>query len=514
MNSFDDFLQQLPADSNIKAQFSSGDTTVTRLIASHAKHQPNKLAVIDGTAEITYAELMQRASDVAGELAHRGIEPGALVAVCMNRSWQLVATLIGIMQAGCAYVPLDPTYPAQRVQFMLEHSQAAAAIIDSESTASLCQSAQVLIDINNVSAKQAFPDLSIATELAYIIYTSGSTGQPKGVAVEHRNILAMTKALQQVLSQEELSGFVAAASVCFDTSVLEIFGTLTLAGTMILANNILQLPELPAIDRVKACVMVPSSMHALLTAGNFPTNIQCVLFGGEALKRSLVDQVHALSSKQRIVNCYGPTEDTVFSTFSQVETGSSIVTIGNSVPGSRAYILDDQMQPVASGEAGELYLAGTKLARGYLFDEARTQERFISLQPSALIPDNRLYKTGDLCRWTDDGQIEFLGRVDQQVKIRGYRIELEEIESSAESIEGITAAAALAVDNSSGQQLLTLYVVTSDPSLDDKQIKTQLSQKLPKYMLPQLIRHIDALPLLPNDKLDRNKLTEMANQAT
>ncbi len=485
------------------------ETTICGLIAKQRLDHPERIAIIDGETKINYKKLMKRASEVSGALKNRGVAPGSLIGVCMHRSWELVATLIGVMQAGCAYVPLDPAYPQDRVRYMLTHSRAVAAVVDSDSTAELCSEVRELLWINALGDHTDSTVRPSANNLAYVIYTSGSTGRPKGVAVEHRSIVAMRQAMREKFSDEDLKGMFAGASVCFDTSVMEIMGTLSLGGTILLAKNALELTRLPAVDQLKTCVMVASAVQALLATETLPKGIQCLVFGGEALKRSLVEQVYALQPNLRILNAYGPTEDTVYSTIVEVPRGAKVITIGKSVPDSRAYILDEALQPVANGISGELYLAGNKLARGYLHDEAMTRERFIEIQPNDQILDHRLYKTGDLCRWTEHGEIEFLGRVDQQVKIRGFRIELEEIESTLESMQGVESAAAAAVDGGIGQKMLVVYIVSKDKTITEAKIKAYLSERLPKYMVPQVVRYLETLPVLPNDKLDRKKLMHL-----
>jgi amino acid adenylation domain-containing protein len=483
--------------------------TLDAAIFAHATAHPAKTAVIDGTTHIDYAQLIAQASAVANALDAQGVLPGSLVGVCMHRGWRLVATLLGVLRAGCAYVPLDPAYPAERVRYMLEHSRAAAAIVDDDATAALCDGVKRCIRHAEASpGDQRTVDTARASgaDLAYVIYTSGSTGRPKGVAVEHRAVLAMVRAMRGLLDDQELDGVFAGASVCFDTSVMEIFGTLALGGTLVLGRNALDLPTLPAVDRIRTCVMVPSSMQALLASHALPAGIRCVVFGGEALKRSLVDRIHALGAPPRVVNAYGPTEDTVFSTACDVRAGTGAVAIGTAVPGSRAWILDEAMRPLPAGEAGELYLAGDKLARGYLHDDAQTRERFIERETDEALPETRLYRTGDLCQRNAAGEIEFLGRVDQQVKVRGYRIELGEIESILERMPGVDAAAAAAVEGGIGQALLAAYVVSRDGSATETAVKRFLTQHLPQYMVPQVVMRLDELPRLPNDKLDRARL--------
>lgn len=500
---------RLPAEWNRAEQAYDPTETVWSLIEKQAQAHPEHTAIIDGHAEIDYERLMARAGAVAGELVARGVDPGSLVGVCMSRTWELVASLVGTLQAGCAYVPLDPAYPRERVHYMLQHARAVAAIVDHERTAELCAGVPELVRLDELGERKAEGVAApSATDLAYVIYTSGSTGRPKGVAVEHRAVVAMTAAMRDLLDDRELAGVLAAASACFDPSVMEILGTLSLGGTVVLAKNVLAVPELPAADRVRTAIMVPSSMQALLSAGELPAGIRCLVFGGEVLKRSLVDRLHALEQRPRVVNVYGPTEDTVFSTVKEVPAGVETITIGKPVANSRAYILDDSLQPVPVGVPGELCLAGDQLARGYLHDDALTRERFIDVDPDGPVPEERLYRTGDQCRWREDGEIEFLGRVDHQVKVRGFRIELEEIESTLESHECVDRAAAAVFDRAGAEKVLVGYVVSRAGAPTSEAARAYLAERLPAYMVPHVVMHLDELPVLPNGKLDRTRLPQ------
>lgn len=497
---------RVPRESNraLKAR----TETVWGLIEARAREHPRRTAIIDGHTEIDYGRLTARASAIAGELAARGVEPGSLVGICMSRTWELVATLIGTLRMGCAYVPLDPTYPRERVRYMLEHAGAVCAVIDHDKAAELCRGGARLVHLEEVGPQTAegVPGPT-ASDLAYVIYTSGSTGRPKGVAVEHRSVVAMTESMRTLLDDEELAAVLAAASVCFDPSVMEILGTLSLGGTVVLAKNVLALRDLPSADRVRTAIMVPSAMQALLAAGRLPRGMRCLVFGGEVLKRSLVDQVLAVAGRPlRVVNVYGPTEATVYTTATEVSAGAGTITIGRPVQNSASYILDDRMQPVATGESGELYLAGAQLARGYLHDDELTKQRFIAVNANGSIPEARLYKTGDLCRWAPDGNIEFLGRVDDQVKVRGFRIELEEIESMLASMEGIDGAAAAVVDGDGDTKLLVGYFMSRDQTVTDVAVRAYLTERMPTYMVPQVVMHLEDLPRLPNGKLDRKRL--------
>jgi amino acid adenylation domain-containing protein len=484
----------------------AGSDTICGLIGSHALWHPHRTAVIDGALRIGYAPLLARANAIAGALSAQGVAPGSLVGVCVRRTWELVATLLGILRAGCAYVPLDPQYPRERVRYMLQHARAAAAIVDDADSAALCAGAPRLLMLPQIGADaQPIAAGPSATDLAYVIYTSGSTGQPKGVAVEHGSVVALVHAMRALLRDDELEGVLAAASICFDPSVMEILGTLCLGGTVVLADNVLALPELPSSHAVRTAIMVPSSMQALLAAGWRAEGIRCVVLGGEVLAPSLVARLHALDPRLRVFNVYGPTEDTVYSTAAEIRHGASAITIGTPVPGSRAYILDAAMHPAPVGMPGELYLAGSKLARGYLHDAQRTSQRFVDVPPNGPVPERRLYRTGDLCRWNADGQIEFIGRADHQIKLRGFRIELEEVESALAALPGVDAAAAAVVETAVGRKLLAGYVVTQDHTVPAAAC-AQLASRLPKYMVPQAVLRLDALPRLPNGKLDRAAL--------
>ncbi|MEU4179802.1 amino acid adenylation domain-containing protein [Streptomyces sp. NPDC026589] len=491
------------SDARAPAAGRGPDETVWGLFEARAARQGSRIAVVDGAVDIDYARLRARAEVIAGELAARGVAPGALVGVCLGRTWELVATLLGVLRAGCAYVPMDPAYPAERVRYMIEHSRAASVVVDA-GTAALCSAAPDRVHLDAVPDRPAAsPAACSAGDLAYVIYTSGSTGKPKGVAVEHRSVVAMAASMRRLLDDEDLTGVLAAASVCFDPSVMEILGTLVLGGTVVLSENVLALRELPAAHRVRTAIMVPSAMKALLAAGPLPGGLRCVVLGGEVLSRSLVERVHADPCAPRVVNVYGPTEATVFIT--AVEAGSGPITIGGPVLDARAYVLDESLRPVPAGTAGELALAGDQLARGYLHDDERTRQSFPALAPDGPVPEQRIYRTGDLCRWTETGELEFLGRADRQVKIRGHRIELDEIEAVLASMPGVDEAAVVATTGE-GKSLLTAYAVSRQESVTASTVRSQLADRLPKYMIPHHVMLSAELPKLPNGKVDRLRL--------
>ncbi|WP_253864886.1 amino acid adenylation domain-containing protein [Prauserella halophila] len=477
------------------------------LIDRWVRDHPGRTAVVDGDVEIDYASLSARADTVAQELLARGVAHGSLVGVCVARTWELVATLLGVLRAGCAYVPLDPTYPEARMRDILDHSGAAAVVVDDRDGAALCAGTAELVWLGSVTrTPRAGVTAPAAEDLAYVIYTSGTTGRPKGVAVEHRSVVAMSRSMGVLLDETERSGVIAATSVCFDPSVMEILGTLSLGGTVVLVADALAVRRLPERTRARTVITVPSAMQALLAGDGLPSAITCVVLGGEALKRSLVEDLTSRDRPPRVINVYGPTEATVFATAADIVSAAEPVTIGEPVHTTRAYILDTGGNVVRNGVAGELYLAGGQLARGYLGDRKQTTERFVEFGSHHPIPESRLYRTGDLCRFDERGRIEFLGRVDDQVKVRGFRIELGEIESALESMEAVDRAAATVCDGPGGAQYLAAYVTCRGGSVAGRDARRHLGELLPRHLVPGVVTVVDDIPVLPNGKLDRSSL--------
>ncbi|MCP4656648.1 MAG: AMP-binding protein, partial [bacterium] len=342
----------------------------------------------------------------------------------------------------------------------------------------------------------------------YVIYTSGSTGRAKGVAIEHREAVAMVRWARQEFSDEELGGMLASTSICFDLSIFEIFVPLSWGGRIILAENALALPELPAASEVRVVNTVPSAMTELLRIGGVPESVTTINLAGEPLKNQLVRKIYEQDSIARVLNLYGPSEDTTYSTWARIPRDwSAAPPIGRPVANSAAYVLDRHLRPVPVGIPGELYMAGHGVVRGYLDRPALSAERFLP-DPFGE-PGSRMYKTGDLARYLPDGQLDFLGRLDHQVKIRGFRIELREIEIVLAEHPGLREVAVVARPDKDAELRLVAYVVaraeTSPPS---SELRSFLGSRLPAYMVPQLIVELGALPLLPNGKVDRRALPE------
>jgi len=344
----------------------------------------------------------------------------------------------------------------------------------------------------------------VPTHLAYIIYTSGSTGEPKGVAIEHRSAVAFARWAREVYSPEEMAGVLGSTSVCFDISVMEIFVTLAWGGKILLAENALALPTLPARDEVTTINAVPSAVAELVRNGRLPDSVRTVNVGGEAVKGTLARRIYEQSWAERVVDVYGPSEDTTYSTTSRIPRDVETPAVGRPVLGSQAYVLDAELRPVPIGVPGAVYLAGAGLARGYLRRPDLTAERFI---PNPFGErGTRLYRVGDLACWRADGEMECLGRIDHQVKVRGFRIELGEIEAALAEHPQVRQAAVAAREVEDDNRL-TAYVELERP-VDAAELRSWLQGKLPAYMVPAAFVVLDALPLLPNGKVDRRALPE------
>jgi len=478
------------------------------LFAAQAARTPGAVALVDRSGWHSYADLAARAGGLAHRLRGLGIGPEARVAVCLERSPDLIVALLGVLAAGGAYVPIDPAYPAERRALMLEDSGAAVLVTrgDLGGQGSHFSGATVEVedrtdpsDPSDPSDLFDLPPLVLPGNLAYLIYTSGSTGRPKGVAIEHRSAVALALWARETFSAEELSGVLAATSVCFDLSVFEIFAPLAWGGTVILAENALELPTLPAASEVRLVNTVPSAAAELVRSGGLPPSVRTVNLAGEPLPGALVDRMYATGTVQRVLNLYGPSEDTTYSTGALVPpNGERSPAIGRPLPGTRAWVVDRQGVPVPPGVAGELWLAGAGLARGYLGRPELTAERFT--------PDpfgeagGRVYRTGDLVRHRQDGQLEFLGRIDFQVKVRGFRIELGEIEETLRRHPAVRESVVVAREG-----VLTAYVVF-DRTDRKATLAAWLQQRLPHYMVPSAFVLLESLPLTPNGKVDRKAL--------
>ena len=484
--------------------------TVHRLFEEQAERMPEAVAVVFGEKRLRYRELNERANRLARYLGKLGVGPEVLVGLCVERSLEMVVGLLGILKADGAYVPLDPGYPRQRVKFMVEDS-GAPVVLTQESLSDVLPEGdfeRVRLDADWAEIERESGEnpegQATAENLAYVIYTSGSTGTPKGVAIEHHSTVALLAWARDFFSGGELEGVLASSSICFDLSVFELFAPLTYGGTVILSEDALHLPALPAAAEVKLVNTVPSAMAQLIRMGELPASVGTVNLAGEPLPTSLVREILQSGNVGRVFDLYGPTEDTTYSTCA-LRSAEGLATIGRPISNKRVYILDAHLQPVPVGVPGDLYVAGAGVARGYLNRPELTAEKFL---PDPFRGNGaRMYRTGDRARFLSDGQIEFLGRLDQQVKIRGYRIEIGEIEEALSRHSEVQACAVVARQEESGDKRLVGYVVAAkgvSPSVTE--LRGFLKNTLPDYMVPSAFLFLDALPLTPNGKIDRRSL--------
>jgi amino acid adenylation domain-containing protein/non-ribosomal peptide synthase protein (TIGR01720 family) len=491
----------------------SKERLIHELIEEQVARTPDALAVVWGAERLSYAEVNARANRLARYLMSLGVGAEDAVGVCMGRSAELPVALLGVLKAGAAYVPLDPSYPKQRLGFITQEARLRAVLTETalREVVSGLEVEAVCVDerreaVAAMSAENLAPR-SLPSNLAYVIYTSGSTGRPKGVAIEHRNAVVMLQWGVEYYGAGQLGGVLASTSINFDMSVFELFAPLTCGGRVIGAENALELARLAEAREVTLVNTVPSAMKELVRGGAVPETVRIVNLGGEALPRTLVNGVYSLGHVEAVYNLYGPTEDTTYTTCALVPRGEDApVTVGRQISNTQIYILDAALRPVPVGVAGEMYIGGDGLSRGYLNRPDLTAEKFLP-NPFSREPGARLYRIGDLGRWREDGEIEYLGRLDHQVKIRGYRVELGEIEAALARHEGVGECVVVARTDAAGAARLVAYVVArTGASASTEQLRGHLKERLPDYMLPSFFMLLDALPLNPNGKLERAAL--------
>jgi amino acid adenylation domain-containing protein len=447
---------------------------IHQLFEAQVRKTPQATALVFRDSALTYRELNQHVNTLALRLIQMGVGPEVPVAICMERSMEMIVSILAILKAGGAYVPMDPNYPAERLAMILEDSKTPLLlsqtrlrdVLPRHQTKTFLVDDLKLMAITNTETVD--PQVGVApSNLAYIIYTSGSTGRPKGVALEHRSVVTLANWARTVYSDAELAGVLAGTSICFDLSVFEMFVPLSWGGKIILAENALQLPKLAASWQVTLINTVPSAMAELIRMRGVPPSVKVVNLAGEPLETNLVRQIYELGTVEKVYDLYGPTEDTVYSTFAH-RTASGPQTIGRPVSDTQIYLLDRHMQPVPIGVPGELHIGGFGLARGYYLQPELTQKKFIH-NPFDSTPGARLYKAGDLARYRPDGTIQFLGRIDNQVKIRGFRIELGEIENALRQSPIVRETVVMAREDVPGDKKIVAYVVENSADSTEEQ---------------------------------------------
>ncbi|MDH3440957.1 MAG: amino acid adenylation domain-containing protein, partial [Gammaproteobacteria bacterium] len=483
----------------------------------------------DGAAEavcmdgesMDYAELERRSNAFARYLVERGAGRGEIVGLHLERSPRLVVALLGILKSGAAYLPLDPAFPPERLEFMLEDSGARLLVSESSLAGRLSGFAGESVCLDEAAqaiagcSDAALEDTVRADDLAYVIYTSGSTGKPKGVQVTHGNVVNFLHSMAREPGLKRSDRLLAVTTLSFDISVLEIFLPLSVGATVVVASQaavvdghrLLALLNEQAITVMQA---TPATWRLLLSSGWSGDTGLKVLCGGEALPRDLATEL--LSHGGEVWNMYGPTETTVWSTCYRLSDPDAPVLIGRPIDNTQVYVLDATMNPVPEGVYGELYIGGDGVTRGYLNRPRLTAERFVA-DPFAKDPSARLYRTGDLVRYRTNGLLEYGHRADNQVKVRGFRIELGEIESALSKHNGIGETAVIVREDQPGDQRLVAYFVpedkTSTPAATE--LRKHLRKKLPDYMVPQHFMALDEIPKTPNNKIDRNALPAISS---
>ncbi len=489
------------------------------LIERSADAHGSREALVFEDTSLSYSELESRANRLVNRLRRRGIGPESLVGVSLQRSVDLVVALLGVLKAGAAYVPLDPSYPADRLQYMVADSQVRWVIAAAGDSWLDTIDGVRRVTVNEIMREESDdsrPASGVCSHnVAYMIYTSGSTGQPKGAMNEHAGIVNRLQWMQQQYALGADDRVLQKTPFGFDVSVWEFFWPLMTGATLVVAKpeghrDAKYLAQLIDEQQISTIHFVPSMLEVFLEeidAGACKT-LRRVICSGEALSWDLKERFYAKLGCQ-LHNLYGPTEAAVDVTYwpCDRQTGAKVVPIGYPVANTRVHILDERMEPVPQGVRGEIYLGGVQVGRGYWRRPGLTAERFLP-DPFCTKGGSRLYRTGDAGRYREDGSIEYLGRLDDQVKIRGFRIELGEIESRLREIAGVKEAAVAVKGEGPAKRLIGYVTRRGDDDLDIAQLRQQLRQHLPEYMVPATIVQLDQLPLSPNGKLDRKALPE------
>ena len=496
---------------------------IHELFEDQAGRAPESIAVVSQNQQLTYGELNKQANQLARYLIRRGMKPGDIVAICMERSPEMVVGLLGILKAGGSYVPLDPLYPKERLAFMLQDSQA-CILLTRGKLSDIPPDLKIQIiradgDGETIAGEKSMNMLNMARaeDRAYVIYTSGSTGRPKGVAVPHRAVVRLVRDTDYV-RLESTDRMAQISNISFDAASFEIWGAFLNGACLHIISKI----EVLAPDdfgsqlqKQKISVLFMTTALFNLMARELPTafrSLRYLLFGGETADPACVRKILEEGPPKRLLHVYGPTESTTFATWYQVKSvpeDALTIPIGRPISNTTVYLLDKNLQPVPTGVGGELFIGGEGLAQGYLNDAGTTGEKFIP-DPFGKEEGARLYRTGDIARYDLDGNIEFLGRIDNQIKIRGFRVEPGEIEAVLGQHRAVKSSIVVGSnDQTEGKRLLAYVVPVEGSSITYHDLRTFLAKNLPDYMVPARFVFLKALPLTPNGKVDRRALPEI-----
>ncbi|MDD1622737.1 MAG: amino acid adenylation domain-containing protein [Methylococcaceae bacterium] len=511
-------INQLLNDFNATASEFANQSSFYELFEARAAQSPDNTALIFGGRSINYGDLAERSRRLAIYLQAQGMCPDSLVAVCMERSADMVVAVLGVLAAGAAYLPIDPHNAEDRIRYMLNDGKVGLLLTQSHLRGHLsevvasCDCRVLAVDdpdwLNGLSGDAELKREVGPEHPAYVIYTSGSTGKPKGVVIAHRSLLNLCHALTETYGITEKDRILQFASLSFDMSVEEIFPYLLAgAGIVIRQDADIEVDKFyrVVVDNGVSMLNLPPQFHGVIAALDEERQqrlfgqLRLIVFGGEALPETTLK---ALQDKGILIfNGYGPTEYTVNAAIAELSGGQAL-TIGRPIANTQLYVLGKRLELQPIGVTGELHIAGEGLALGYLNNPALTAEKFID-NPYA---PGKLYKTGDLARWLPDGTIAFIGRTDHQVKIRGFRVELGEIENALTALPGVSGAVAVVAKSPSGERLVAYY--TAAGGIDADKLREQLRRCLPEYMVPAVLVQLETLPLTRNGKLDRKLLEQ------
>ena len=498
------------------------DKCIHQLLEEQVERKPEAVAVVFEGQKLTYREMNNRANQLAHYLQKLGVGPEMLVGICMERSIEMVVGLLGILKAGGSYIPLDPTYPKQRLGFMLDDSQVSVLLTQQQLLDRLPEHGVQIVCMEKdreqiAQESKSNPVIQLTCQtLAFVLYTSGTTGTPKGVMINHRSLVNYLYWFNESPIAQSVQSLPVISRPTVDAILKQLFAPLLRgAQVWILPDEVVTQPaallEALTTRTMVGLNCVPSLWRAVLDdlnperASAATKSLSALLLGGEQLDRHLVDRTFAAMPDIEIWNLYGPTEATANACTGMI-TPCRALTIGRPIANTQLYVLDCNLQPVPIGVPGELHIGGDGLARGYLNRPELTREKFIA-NPFSADPASRLYKTGDLVRYLPDGNIEFLGRSDYQVKIRGFRIESGEVEAVLGQHRTVQSSVVMVREDAPGDQRLVGYVVARpDGEFDAAEVRKYLKQKLPEYMIPSALMLLDELPLTPNGKVDRRAL--------
>jgi amino acid adenylation domain-containing protein len=500
-------------------------TCIHKMFEAQVKRTPHHVAVVLEGEQLTFEQLNKGANQVARLLREKAVGPDVLVGIFMERSLEMIIGMLGILKAGGAYVPVDPSYPSERVSFILEDTRLSTILTQRSHLKNLSSQIAEIICVNRDEkqireANSANLDCQVEPEnLAYVIYTSGSTGKPKGVMIPHGSVCNYLSWMLEAFPFKETDRVLQKAPFTFDASVWEFYLPLISGARLVMARPHGErdngyLIGLIAQEGITIIQFVPSLLRLFLEERRLEIchTLKCVFSGGEALSFAIQERFFTRLPGASLHNLYGPTETTVYSTHCKLMPDQKTVPIGKPIKNTRIHLLDQNLQPSPLGMVGEIHIGGAGLARGYLNRPDLTGEKFIR-SPLNNGTEERLYKTGDLARYLPDGNLEFLGRVDQQVKIRGIRIELEEIETVLNRSPDVKDSVLVVREGAPGEKQLVAYVVPLAGSmLTTSELRDYLKERLPDYMLPSVWVLLEALPLTPNGKIDRRMLPSPSNQ--